>query len=458
VSTPVDPARGVAFDALRAVSEHDAYANLVLPAALRRAGLSGRDAAFATELCYGTLRGRGTYDAVLGACVHRPLERVDGPLLDALRLGVHQLLSTRVPPHAAVSQTVALVRRVAGHRTVGFANAVLRRVGRDDRDTWVRRVAPDSRTDPAGHRAVAASHPRWVVEVLGDALRRDRRATELDPLLAADNDPPRVTLVARPGLVDAETLRSGAGASAGRWSPYAVVLGSGEPGAVAAVRDGRAGVQDEGSQLAALALTGARLEGRDERWLDLCAGPGGKAALLGALAAGRGARLVAQELSAHRAELVRSTVRRLGDAVTVRVGDGRDVGAAEASVYDRVLVDAPCTGLGALRRRPEARWRRRPDDVEPLVALQTALLASALDATRSGGVVAYAVCSPHPAETAGVLDDVLAGRGDVQLLDAREPLDDVPGLGATLSDRPTVQLWPHVHGTDAMFVALLRRC
>ncbi len=460
MSTPVDPARRVAFDVLRAVSERDAYANLVLPAAVRTAGLAGRDAAFATELCYGTLRGRGTYDAVLAVCVDRPLERLDGALLDALRLGVHQLLSTRVPPHAAVSQTVALVRQALGHRTTGLANAVLRRVGQSDRAGWLRRVAPDPVADASGHRAVVHAHPAWVVEALDDALRRDGRAGDLDALLAANNDPPRVTLVARPGLYGTDDLMRAAGGTAGRWSPYAVVLDSGDPGALAAVRDGRAGVQDEGSQLVALAFVAARVEGRDERWLDLCAGPGGKAALVGALATDRGAGLVAQDVSAHRAALVRRNVAPLGGTVRVREGDGRAVGNAEPQDYDRVLVDAPCTGLGALRRRPEARWRRRADDVEPLGALQTQLLASALAATRPGGVLAYAACSPHLAETTGVLDRTLAdwhGRDDVELLDARTALDDVPGLRQTLSDRPTVQLWPHVHGTDAMFLALLRR-
>jgi len=451
----VDPARRVAYDLLRAVSERDAYANLVLPALLRKAGLAGRDAALATELAYGTLRWRGSYDAVLSACVDRPLDRLDPPLLDALRLGSHQLLSMRTPPHAAVSQTVALVRSAIGHRTTGLANAVLRKVGRADLPAWVGRLAPDRDTDPVGHRAVATSHPRWVVEALGDALGTD--GAELDELLAAHNTAPSVTLVARPGLADVETLRRKIGAAAGRWSPYAAVLAGGDPAALSGVRTGRIGVQDEASQLAALAMVGADVDGRDEAWLDLCAGPGGKAALLGALAAGRGARVTAHELAPHRADLVRRSTAPLGDRVQVRVGDGRDVGAAEPARYDRVLVDAPCTGLGALRRRPEARWRRVPGDVGDLVRLQGALLASALRAVRPGGVVLYATCTPVLAETLGVVDRVLAGHPGVALLDARDALDDIAGLRGTLPARPTVQLWPHRHGTDAMFLALLRR-
>jgi 16S rRNA (cytosine967-C5)-methyltransferase len=202
-------------------------------------------------------------------------------------------------------------------------------------------------------------------------------------------------------------------------------------------------VQDEGSQLCALALASAPLSGRDERWLDLCSGPGGKAALLAAVGAERGATLTANELRPHRAELVRQVTAPW--AVDVRVGDAREVPAVDGG-YDRVLVDAPCTGLGALRRRPEARWRRRADDVAELAQLQRELLAAALRLTRPGGVVAYVTCSPHPAETA----EVVAGH---TLLDARPAFPAVGALGAG----PTVQLWPHRHGTDAMFCALISR-
>ncbi|MDQ3326357.1 MAG: RsmB/NOP family class I SAM-dependent RNA methyltransferase [Actinomycetota bacterium] len=465
----VDQARLVAFEVLRAVSDRDAYANLALPAALRAARLTGRDAAFATELAYGTLRGRGSYDAVLGACVDRPLDRLDGELLDALRLGAHQLLAMRVPAHAAVSQTVSLVRSRIGHRSTGLVNAVLRKVARDDREGWLARIAPDAADDPTGHREVTTSHPGWIVEALGAGLEREGAAAELDSLLAAHNVPPTVTLVARPGGYDPAQLRTETGGLPGRWSPFAVSLtAGGDPGAVQAVRDGSVGVQDEGSQLVALLLAAAEVlpaasaGGAGERWLDLCAGPGGKAALLGALAAGRGARLVANDSSAHRARLVSQVTHRIRDVVDVRHGDGRSLGAAEPGAYDRVLVDAPCAGLGALRRRPEARWRRTPADVPGLVELQLALLASGLDATRRGGVLAYATCSPHLAETHGVLERVLASRPDGELLDVRSAVARLPEpargrLADTLPDGPTMQLWPHRHGTDAMFVALLRR-
>jgi 16S rRNA (cytosine967-C5)-methyltransferase len=226
------------------------------------------------------------------------------------------------------------------------------------------------------------------------------------------------------------------------------VLPGGDPGDLAAVRDGRAAVQDEGSQLVALALSHATIEGRDERWIDLCAGPGGKAGLLGAVARARGARLVANEVSATRAALVRRTA---GPDADVVVADGRRPPWDEGT-FDRVLVDAPCTGLGALRRRPEARWRRRPEDLPELRRLQQELLESGLRSVRPGGAVAYVTCSPHLAETRVVVDDVLRA-GGAERIDARELLPGVPDLG----NGPDVQLWPHVHGTDAMFLSVLRR-
>ncbi|MGL5823269.1 MAG: RsmB/NOP family class I SAM-dependent RNA methyltransferase [Nocardioides sp.] len=451
----VDPARFAAYDVLTAVRADDAYTNLVLPQILRHYHLVGRDAAFATELVSGTLRRRGSYDAILAACLDRPLVNVEAAVVDALRLGAHQLLSMRVPAHAAINTTVDLVRTRIGHGPVGFTNAVLRRVAEAELTTWVRRVAPDPAADPVGYDAVAFSHPAWVVEHLAAALaacgESDRAA--LGRLLAADNEPPLVTLVARPGRSEVGELPGARTA----FSPYGVVLESGDPAEVAAVAEGRAGVQDEGSQLVALALASAALDGPDTRWLDLCAGPGGKAALLAGLATGRGARLLAADKQPHRVELVRRALggdRLVPGVLDVLVADGTRPTWALGS-FDRVLVDAPCSGLGALRRRPEARWRRTPTDLDTLVPLQRALLGAAVDSVRPGGIVAYATCSPVLAETRGVIESVLGIRSDTYV----EPIG---GLVAEIADAAgplpgTVQLWPHRHGTDAMFVALLRR-
>jgi 16S rRNA (cytosine967-C5)-methyltransferase len=463
-----EPTRFAAYTLLRAVAE-GAYANLEMPQVLRRRHLEGRDAAFATELAFGTIRWQGLYDAVVAVAADRPVERIDGAVLDVLRLGCHQLLSMRVPPHAAADQTVGLARSVAGQGAGGFVNAVLRRVAERSFDEWRDAVTPEG--GGAAALAVRHSHPEWVVTALRAALLGHGRATpetvdaELEALLAADNDPPRVHLVARPGLATvAELVRAGAEASA--TSPVGAVLPSGDPGRVAAVREGRAAVQDEGSQHLALAVAAVPVtDGVPARWLDLCAGPGGKAGVLGGLAVGSGADLVAVEVSPHRADLVRRTLGALvehagrqGRTVEVRTADGREVGADEPGSFARVLVDAPCTGLGALRRRPEARWRRQPSDLATLGPLQRSLLGSALDAVAPGGVVAYATCSPHVAETRFVVADVLKKRPDVEVLDAREYLTDAAGAPlADLGDGPYVQLWPHVHGTDAMFLALLRR-
>ncbi|HET6166834.1 MAG TPA: transcription antitermination factor NusB, partial [Marmoricola sp.] len=346
-----DSARLVAFDVLRAVDDQDAYSNLELSRLLRERRIAGRDAALATELVGGTLRMRGAYDAIIDQLVERDL---DPPVRDALRLGAHQVLSMRVPVHAAVGTTVELVKRRIGHRPAGLVNAVLRKVAGRDLDGWLVDRSLPQRT----------SHPGWIVDELATALGRP---DELEALLRADNERPAVTLVARPGLAAREEL----GGTPSDVSPYAVVLPSGDPGDIPAVREGRAGVQDAGSQLVALLLARASLDGPDGRWLDVCAGPGGKTALLAALAAGTGARVLANERQPHRARLVAQATRAAGAGMAgVVVGDGTRP-AWPRDVFDRVLVDAPCTGLGALRRRPESRWRRRPTDLDELVPLQT---------------------------------------------------------------------------------------
>jgi 16S rRNA (cytosine967-C5)-methyltransferase len=448
-----DPARRAAYEAVAAVHRDDAYANLVLPRVLDEARLAGRDAAFATELTYGTLRALGTLDAVLTAAAQRDVARIDPPARDALRLGAYQLLHTRVPAHAAVSSTVDLVRAVAPG-AAGFANAVLRTVTEHDLDGWLDRLTPAYDEDPVGNLELRYSHPKWIVRAFADALGGD--LTETARLLAEDNERPPVHLCVRPGLADPAEVADRSGGAPGAFSPYAVYLTAGDPGDLAVVRDGRAHVQDEGSQLVALALANAPLTGADTRWLDLCAGPGGKAGLLGAVAALRGARLTAVEVIEHRARLVERAVRGL--PVDVLHADGRRVGAGsdlpEAS-YDRVLVDAPCTGLGALRRRPEARWRRRPADLPALTKLQRELLGGALRAVRPGGLVAYVTCSPHVVETQVTVTETARRAGvPVDLVDARPLLPPgMPGLGTG----PSVQLWPHRHGTDGMFLAVLRR-
>jgi 16S rRNA (cytosine967-C5)-methyltransferase len=258
-----------------------------------------------------------------------------------------------------------------------------------------------------------------------------------------------------------------ADAEPGRWSPYAFTLKSGDPAPL--IESGAAAVQDEGSQLAALALTRTPVtprtgrpenqnQGDTERWLDMCAGPGGKSRMLYGLAADSGATLVAAELHPHRAALVADALSRAARPGTpppeVIVADGTHPAWPDGA-FDRVLVDVPCSGLGALRRRPEARWRKSEADLKELTALQRDLLRSALAAVRPGGVVGYVTCSPVPAETRDVVTDVAASVPGVEILDAPAVLSNVPGARA--ANPLFAQLWPHRHGTDAIFIALLRR-
>ena len=443
---PLDPARQAAFDVLRAVTERDAYANLALPAMLREREITGRDAAFATELTYGTCRAIGLLDAVIAHAANRPADQIDPVLLDLLRLGAYQLLRMRVDAHAAVDTTVEQAAIEFDTARAGFVNGVLRNISKRDEASWVQELAPPADTDPVGHIAFAHAHPRWIAQAFADALGAG--AGELGALLANDDERPQVHLAARPGALSAEELAEAVHGTVGRYSPYAVYLAGGDPGQLAPVRDDLALVQDEGSQLVARAMALAPVDGDTGRWLDLCAGPGGKTALLAAIGRASGARVTAIEPTPHRAELVERNTVGL-DVEVLRV-DGRESGLPAAS-FDRVLADAPCTGLGALRRRPEARWRRQPSDVAGLAKLQRQLLASAIALTRPGGVVLYATCSPHLAETVGVVADAVR-RQPVRAIDARPLFDPVDDLG----DGPYVQLWPHRHGTDAMFAAALQ--
>lgn len=453
----VQGARAVAYEVLRAVSGDEAYANLLLPHAIMRARLDAKDAGLATELTYGTLRRRGTYDAIIAAAADRTVDRIDPQVLDALRLGVHQLLSTRVASHAAVNESVELARRHGGGKgAAGFANAVLRRVSRDTPGQWMDRIAADARSDDE-RIGLTTSHPVWIVRALRRALTAEGRADELAALLEADNVAPRVAMIALPELAEMP-----ADASPARFAPTAFTTRGGDPEGLIRASGGRIRVQDEGSQLAALALSHALPVQAGERWLDLCAGPGGKTALLAAEALAHGASLDANEISPARAGLVRQAVASVPLAVEVSEEDGREHAARMPEQYDRILVDAPCTGIGALRRRPEARWRKTPADVPDLTALQQELVLAAFEALKPGGVVAYVTCSPHLAETSGVLADVRRELGDaVEELDARDvvrsvAVDDID-LPDQLDGSLRAQLWPHRHGTDAMSIALLRK-
>jgi 16S rRNA (cytosine967-C5)-methyltransferase len=449
----VQPARRIALDILIAVRESDSYANLLLPVLLDRAKLSEADAGLCTELTYGTLRMRGYYDRVIELAARRSTDDIDPAILDVLRLACHQLLSMRVAQHAAVDEAVSLAGTVGSNSATGFVNGVLRTITRSPAEEWRSRVLALAKS-PDDFLSIEYSHPQWILRAFRQSLAAEGRESELDELLAADNVAPRVSVTALPG----KSTVAGLDAYPSPFSPVGATLDRGDPSRLPAVRAGDARVQDEGSQLAALALSRARPIVAGEKWLDLCAGPGGKAALLAAEAAIGGATLVANELVPARAQLVRNALAVFDPPPAVLELDGTTIGELHPEEFDRILLDAPCTGLGALRRRPEARWRKQPKDVADLAELQFALLRSAVGALKPGGLLAYVTCSPHLGETRVAVQSALRKLGDaVTLVDTQaavaaftlEPLD--------LPAASHVQLWPHRHGTDAMFIQLLQK-
>ncbi|CAN5386304.1 transcription antitermination factor NusB [soil metagenome] len=457
----MQPARRIAFEVIRAVREDDAYANLLLPAKLERAKLSTADAALATELTYGTLRMRGYYDRVIEFAANRPLGEIDGTVVDVLELAAHQLLSLRVASHAAVNEAVELARDVASRSSTGFVNGVLRTMTRSTPEQWRERVLESARDDDA-RLEMLYSHPAWIIRafrraLLTDGATAEEASVDLVELLEADNEAASLGLIALPGLAERNEIRVEGHPSP--YSPFGFITDSGDPRGIDQVRAGTVRVQDEGSQLAALALVHAAPIATGEVWLDLCAGPGGKSAVLAAEARIGGATLIANEPVPARAELVRNALAALPKPSAVWEEDGTQMGHENPGRFDRILVDAPCTGLGALRRRPEARWRKSPGDVAELVELQSRLIDAAVLALKPGGILAYVTCSPHVAETRGQVADALKRHAA-----ALEPLETQSVLQSFVSsplalgiDRTQAQLWPHRHGTDAMFIALMRK-
>ncbi|MDR1711960.1 MAG: rRNA cytosine-C5-methylase [Propionibacteriaceae bacterium] len=428
-------ARVVAFRTLRNVSAEGAYANLELAKQLSKARLSPRDAAFATELVAGTCRAQGVYDQIIALAANRRLKDLQPAVVDVLRLASHQLLAMRVPTHAATDSMVDLAGKQVGGRVKGLVNAVCRRIGERTWEEWVADLTRD--LDELGAMAVRTCHPRWIAAAFAERLPAD----EVEPALAADNAAPRPHLAAWPGLCAPADIPD---CEPARFSPYGVYPQR-PPGDYEQVRRGLAGVQDEGSQLVAAAL--ARPAAADGPWLDMCAGPGGKAALLNALALAAGSWLLASELRPGRAALVAQALRAFPQRHVI-AADGQ-CPPWPSGAFSRVLADVPCTGLGALRRRPDARWRRLESSVDELEPLQRGLLAQAVAAAKPGGVVAYVTCSPHLRETHQVVESV---RDRVTPLRAADYLPGVPDC----ADGDYAQLWPHKHGTDAMFLALLR--
>jgi 16S rRNA (cytosine967-C5)-methyltransferase len=443
--------REVAFDLLNRVQSDDAYANLLLPTLISRAKLDSRDAAFVQELAFGTIRNWLLYEKIIEAASSRKIDDIEPDAQIVMVLGVHQLLEMRVPTHAAINESVNLAKAKASKGSVGFVNAVLRKIALKDKDDWIDSVTKGlSELDSL---SIQYSHPIWIVQAFKAALASRGIDGKLEDLLASNNLAPKVSLAALPGFCNPDDFDKEQQAQ--NRSPIGVEI-SGNPANIELVNRGFARVQDQGSQLVTLALAAAPVEVADDNWLDMCAGPGGKAAILAAMSLESGQRFVSNEVSDHRAKLVINVLRPLGD-FEVMTSDARSLGQG-AQKFSRILLDAPCTGLGALRRRPESRWRRRPDDLVDLVKLQRELIQSAWDALVPGGVLGYVTCSPHLSETTGQVAWA-EGRfkGQLELLNANAILNSISQSLNLDESLRTAQLWPHVHGTDAMFLALLRK-
>jgi 16S rRNA (cytosine967-C5)-methyltransferase len=434
-----DAARLLAFDLLTEVNRNEGYSNLLLPQALNASKLDDRDRSLVTELLYGTIRMQGKHDWVLAQISDRPWSEVDPGIVDICRLGVHQIHEMRIPDHAAVAATVEVARKRIGESKASFVNALLRSVTRKSIEEWFTPL--DEITDVVERFAIHFSHPEWIVSAYYDLLKN---WDEVELALKINNEAATPTLVSWPGFSTQQDLID-IGGEPTEFSPYGVHW-KGNPGALDLIKSRKIGVQDEGSQLVAEVFAKVA---QGSSWLDLCAGPGGKAALLSSIARQRDIRFTANEVSAARAVLVTQVVH--GDRVLV--SDGRTIGSS-AEKFDAILIDAPCTGLGALRRRPEVRWRRTLQDLRALTQLQRELVESAIQALRPGGVLGYATCSPHLAETSIQVADIKKKHPELQQVIVDEYLPSSL-VGATRDG--AMSLWTHKHGTDAMYLALFRK-
>lgn len=436
-----DASRLLAFDILHEVNRNGGYSNLLLPKALAQSSLDERDRGFTTELVYGTLRMQGRHDWILGQASDRPWAEVDPALVDVARLGAHQLFEMRVPTHAAVSATVELGRKVLGESKASFLNAILRKISQKSLDEYVTDIS--SIKDDFERLEILHSHPQWIISAYMDQLGS---IEEVEKLLIANNIAPRPTLVSWPGLSSQQDLVD-IGAIPTRYSPFGAVY-DGSPASLDLVISRNAGVQDEGSQLVADVF--AQVSRDQSSWLDLCAGPGGKAALLSAIAKSENIDFSANEISEVRAKLVRQVVH--GASVTSI--DAREIYSL-GKTYGAILADVPCTGLGALRRRPEVRWRRTVADLKSLVVLQSEIIDSAIQVLEPGGIFGYATCSPHLSETRIAVSEALKRHP------AMEAIDVSPYLHSDLKNsavsRGNMTLWTHLHNTDAMFLSVMRK-
>ena len=444
-------ARLLALRVLERVTRAGAYADVLLNASLGRSQLTARDRAFATELVYGTLRWRGRIDFYLSHLLERDLDKLEPLVATALRLGAYQLLfSDRVPPTAAVDESVRCARAAGAERATGLVNAVLRRLA-SERETI---ALPPLDRDPTGHLVHALSMPPWIAEQWIDQFGADEAAA----LARASNDAPPLTVRANRSRVGVEELLADMRtrfpeAARCRFAIDGITLGRrGHPALDPAFLAGRFTVQDEASQLA-VSLLDPQL---GERVLDACAAPGGKATAI-AERVGDGGRVLAVDRHPRRLDLVRRAARRLGlGAIHTEERDAAlpFEGAAFATPFDRVLVDAPCSGLGTLRRNPDARWRVGPGDPARLAEVQLAIVKRTAATLRPGGVLVYSTCTLLPEENEAVVQAFLDDNEDY----TRASVDVLPPeVRPVVGPDGWLRCLPHRHDTDGFFAARLER-
>ena len=439
-----DAPRQLAYEVFREVIRNGEYSNLLLPRRLSRSGLEERDRALVTELVYGSIRQIGRNDYIASRFSNIPWLEVDSGIVDVIRIGAYQLFDTRIPNHAAVSTTVDLARLELGEGKASFVNALMRRLSERTLDEHLE----DAQGDSVKDLSIRYSHPEWIINSYKDLIPD---LEELKSLLQCNNTPTSPTLVAWPTRSTQDDLIK-LGAVATRYSKYGASF-KGIPSELQSIKERLAGVQDEGSQIVASIFAAAAKN--HESWLDLCAGPGGKATLLSLLGS---KKFYANEISPARAKLIEQVVDK---KTSISIGDGREIGSIldsdELSEIKAVIADVPCTGLGALRRRPEVRWRRKPEDLPGLTKLQMELSEASVEILPSGGIFAYVTCSPHIAETK-VQCALIERNLPVEKMDISQFLPEALNPGETLEVKDGyLQLWPQRHNTDAMFMAIYRK-
>lgn len=448
---PQISARELALQVLRAVDEEGAYANLALNQVLERYRPGKLDRAFATELTYGTLRSLNTLDWVLAQFIKKPLTSQTAAIRNILRLGVYQLMfMDRVPPSAACNEGAELARRHGHLGSIKFVNGVLRNVARRIKEIKF----PGIEQNPVAHISLRYSHPAWLVE----RWLKDFGLEETILLCRTNNEPAPNTVrtntlkITREGLT-ARLTGDGLTVHETTYAPEGLkIAGFLSLNSLAAFQEGLFQVQDESSMLAGRALMpfpGACV-------LDACSAPGGKATHLAQLMDNRG-EIISVDIHPHKLKLIKENCERLGIGIVRRfTGDAGELPEILHGRADFVLIDAPCTGLGVLRRRPDSRWRKDPDQISDIVKLQAGILTSAARCLRAGGVLVYSTCTINHEENLGQVENFLDRHPDFMLEDLSQFLPLSLDLKGTMADG-YLQLLPHQHGMDGFFISRMRK-